>query len=112
LPCQFFAGRPKLPDAPLGPVVVEAPFQQWGLDFEGKLHENSSNGFSWILMAMDCFTWWVEAIATKEATAGVIVRFLEDNIITRVGTPLKIVIDNALAFRSMESTTFCAKYKV
>jgi hypothetical protein len=33
----------------LQPFVVEAPFQQWGLDFIGEFKENSSNGFKWIL---------------------------------------------------------------
>jgi hypothetical protein len=36
-PCQYFTGKPKLPAQPLKPVVVEAPFQQWGLDFIGEL---------------------------------------------------------------------------
>jgi len=34
--CQFFVGRPKLPALPLQLVIVEAPFQQWGLYFIGK----------------------------------------------------------------------------
>jgi hypothetical protein len=34
-PCQFFTSRQKLAAFPLQPVVVEAPFQEWGLDFIG-----------------------------------------------------------------------------
>lgn len=30
--------------SPLQPVVVEAPFQQWGLDFIEEFKDNSSNG--------------------------------------------------------------------
>jgi hypothetical protein len=33
------------------PVMVEGPFQQWGLDFIGKFSNNSSNGFSLVLIA-------------------------------------------------------------
>jgi hypothetical protein len=33
--CQRFEGKQKLLALPLDPVIVEAPFQQWGLDFIG-----------------------------------------------------------------------------
>jgi hypothetical protein len=79
-------------------VVVEAPFQQWDLDFIGKFKDNSSNGYRWILTATDYFTRWVESIPTKKATEEVVMNFLEDRIITRFGIPSKITIDNAKAF--------------
>ena len=65
---------------PLKPIVVQAPFQQWGLDFIGKFKDNSSNGYSWILTATDYFTKWVEAIPTKKATDVVVMDFLEDSV--------------------------------
>ena len=97
-PCQLFTGKQKLAALPLQPVVVEAPFQQWGLDFIGNFKDNSSNGFSWIITATDYFTKWVEAISTKSANEKVVMDFLEDRIITRFGVPSKIVTDNAKAF--------------
>jgi hypothetical protein len=66
-------------------VVVEAPFQQRGLDFIGQFKDNSSNGFTWIITATDYFTKWVEEIHTKHATDKVVMDFLEDRIITRFG---------------------------
>jgi hypothetical protein len=86
-PCQLLKGKHKLEALPLKPVVVEAPFQQWGLDFIGKFINNSSNGFSSVLTAIDYFTKWVEAIPTKNATGKVVMDFLEDIIITRFGVP-------------------------
>jgi ribonuclease HI len=111
-PCQLFTGKQKLAALPLQPVVVEAPFQQWGLDFIGKFSDNSSNGYSWVLTATDYFTKWVEAIPTKSATEKVVMDFLEDKIITRFGVPSKIVTDNAKAFCSAEMTAFCFKYGI
>lgn len=61
-PCQLLAGKPKVHTLPLQPVVVETPFQQWGLDFIGEFKNNSSNGHKWILTCTDFFTKWVEAI--------------------------------------------------
>lgn len=110
--CQLFTGKQKLASLPLQPVVVEAPFQQWGLDFIGKFNENSSNGYSWIITATDYFTKWVEAIPTKHATDKVVMDFLEDKIITRFGVPAKITTDNAKAFSSAEFSSFCFKYGI
>ena len=47
--CQIFEGKRKLLSLPLNPISVEAPFQQWGLDFIGELilhHLFSINGYS------------------------------------------------------------------
>jgi hypothetical protein len=111
-PCQLFTGKQKLAALPLQPVVVEAPFQQWGLDFIGKFNDNSSNGYSWVITATNYFTKWVEAIPTKSATEKVVMDFLEDRIITRFGVPSKIVTDNAKAFCSAEMSSFCFKYGI
>eukprot|EP00253_Pinus_taeda_P002379 PITA_02379 len=108
--CQLFTGKQKLAALPLQPVIVEAPFQHWDLDFIGKFHENSSNGYSWILTATDYFTKWVEAIPAKNATEKVIIDFIENNIITRFGVPAKITTNNAKAFSSAEFSSFCFKY--
>ena len=111
-PCQLFIGNHKLASFPLQPVVVEAPFQQWGLDFIGKFKDNSSNGYSWILTTTDYFTKWVEAIPTKAATEKVVMDFLEDKIITRFGVPAKITTDNAKAFSSTKMSSFCFDYGI
>ena len=41
-PCQKFAGKQKLVYLPLKHIVVNAPFQQWGLDFIGEINPSSS----------------------------------------------------------------------
>ena len=78
--CQLFTRKQKLVALPLKAVVIEAPFQQWGLDFIGQFKDNSSNGHTWIITATDYFTKWVEAIPTKSTTDKVAMDFLEDRI--------------------------------
>ena len=39
--CQNFAGKQKLMSLPLTPIAVNAPFQQWGLDFIGEINPTS-----------------------------------------------------------------------
>jgi hypothetical protein len=111
-PCQYFSGKPKIPAQPSKPVVVEAPFQQWGLDFIGEFKDNSSNGNRWIPIAIDYFTTWVESIPTKKATEEVVMNFLEEQIITRFGVPSKITTHNAKAFSSHALVEFCFKYGI
>ena len=111
-PCQYFSSKPKLPAQPLKPVVVEAPFQQWGLDFVGEFKDNSSNGNRWIPIATDYFTTWVESIPTKKATEEVVMKFLEERIITRFGVPSKFTNDKAKAFISHGLVEFCFKYGI
>jgi len=89
--------------------MVEAPFQQWGLDFIGQFKDNSSNGYAWIITATDYFTKWVESIATKSETNKVVMDFIEDNIITRFSVSAKITTDNAKAFSSTELSSLCFK---
>jgi hypothetical protein len=110
--CQFFVDKQCLPSLPLKPVIIEAPFQQWGLDFIGEFKDNSSNGYRWVLTATDYFTRWVEAIPTKKATKEVVMKFLEEKIITRFGVPAKITMDNAKDFSSMALNEFCFKYGI
>jgi hypothetical protein len=39
---QIFVSKEKIPSLPLVPIIFESPFQQWGLDFIGKIHPTSS----------------------------------------------------------------------
>ena len=95
LECQEFAGKEKLHSLPLKPISTEAPFQQWGLDFIGKIHPPSTDQHKWILIATDYFTKWIEATPVRNATNVVIIKFLTENILSRFGFPRKLITDNA-----------------
>jgi hypothetical protein len=110
--CQLFIGKHKVPALPLIPVKIEAPFQQWHLDFIGEIHPHSSAQHKWILTATDYFTKWVEAIPMRNTTDAVVINFLEENILSRFGCPRKIVTDNAQAFKSMAMIIFCQKFNI
>jgi hypothetical protein len=108
--CQIFDERRKLQPLPLKPISVEAPFMQWDLDFIREINSPSSAQHKWILMTTDYFTKWIEAIPTKQATDTIIIQFLETNILSRFGCPVKIVTDNATAFKSKRMEKFCQYY--
>jgi hypothetical protein len=109
--CQKFSGKQQLKSLPLKPVVVSAPFQQWGLDFIGEIHPPSSGQHRWILTATDYFTKWIEVVPTRSTSHKVIISFLED-IIARFGCPSKIVTDNAAPFRSEPLVKFCEQFEI
>jgi transposase InsO family protein len=61
---------------------------------------------------IDYFTKWIEAATTRHATDDVIIRFLEDNILSRFQCPIKIIIDNAIAFKSKKLEKLCSGYNI
>ena len=109
IPCQKFAGKQKLLSFPLKPIAVNAPFQQWGLDFIGEINPASSGQHHWILTAIDFFIKWVEAIPMGNATDKVLIEFIEENILSQFGCPQRLVTDNAKAFKSKAMVAFCEK---
>ena len=96
----------------LKPIIIEQPFQQWGLDFIGEIHPSSSGQNKWILTTTDYFTKWIEAIPCRQANDSTIIQFLEGNILSRFGCPEKIITDNDAAFKSKKMINFCHKYHI
>ena len=74
-------------------MVATWPFQQWGLDFIGKIHPPSSGQHKWIFTATYYFTKWIEFIPTRSDSHKVIIGFLE-YIIGRFGSLKRIFTDN------------------
>ena len=65
-------------------IVAKAPFERIGIDFVGPLPK-TSQGNRYILVAVDYFTKWPEAKATKRADVQTVVDFLYEEIICRHG---------------------------
>lgn len=112
VPCQMFAGKQKLAALPLIPIIISTPFLQWGLYFIGEIHSTSNNKHRWILTTTDYFTKWVEEIPVRNVIDSVIIKFIEENILSRFGCPTQIVTDNATTFSSVKMIEFCQKYQI
>eukprot|EP00253_Pinus_taeda_P008689 PITA_08689 len=72
----------------------------------------SSNQHRWVLTATDYFTKWVEAIPVRNVTDSVVIKFIEENILSRFGCPTQIVTENATTFSSVKLIDFCQKYQI
>ena len=97
---------------PLKPISVEALFRQWGLAFIGEIHAQSSTQHKWILTETNYFTKWIEVVPTRQETDDVIIRFLEENIMSRLGCLTKIITDNATTFKSKKIEKLCSDYNI
>ncbi|RDX65453.1 gag-pol, partial [Mucuna pruriens] len=82
---------------PNNPYCSTKVFDIWGIDFMGSFLV--SNGYSYILLVVDCLSRWVEAIATKTNDAKVVVDFLKSNIFYQFGVP-KALSDQGSHFYS------------
>ncbi|XP_075109318.1 uncharacterized protein LOC142181083 [Nicotiana tabacum] len=75
-------------------------FVTWGMDVNGPIELKASNGHIFILVAIDYFTKWVEAVTLKVVTKKAVVDFMHSNIICRFGIPKTIITDNAVNLSS------------
>ncbi|XP_070047360.1 uncharacterized protein [Nicotiana tomentosiformis] len=70
------------------------------MDVIGLIEPKASNGHIFILVAIDYFTKWVEAITFKVITKKAVVHFVHYNIICHFGIPKIIITDNAANLNS------------
>ncbi|KAM2279832.1 hypothetical protein FF2_039819 [Malus domestica] len=76
------------------------------------IYPASSKGHTFIIVATDYFTKWVEASAVKSITLAAVKNFIETKILYRFGVPETIVTDRGPSFISKEVEEFASKYKI
>jgi transposase InsO family protein len=72
----------------------------------GKLHKSWPGGHVYILVAVDKFTKWIEAVPVTSADAASAVNFIK-GIVFRFGVPNSIVTDNGSNFTSRQFKEYC-----
>jgi len=85
--CQKHAGIQCVPASELHLIVKPWPFRGWALDVIGQVKPKSSKGHKYILVGIDYFTKWIEAIPLKEVTQDEVINFIQKYIIYRFGIP-------------------------
>ncbi|XP_051140129.1 uncharacterized protein LOC127257703 [Andrographis paniculata] len=85
--CRRHGPLNHLPTVELQTMVKPWPFKAWALDVIGKIHPTSSKQHSFILVAIDYFTKWVEAVPLKNATHKEVIEFVLNHIVYRFGIP-------------------------
>jgi transposase InsO family protein len=75
------------------------PFTQWGLDQVGPLPKSSRGGHTYLLVAIDKFSKWIEAVPVTNQEATTAVKFFE-SMNCQYGVPNSIITDNGTNFTS------------
>eukprot|EP00253_Pinus_taeda_P035446 PITA_35446 len=97
--CQNFDSKTRKPPAPLQPVVVVGPFAKWGIYFM-TCNPTSAGGHGYIIVAVEYFTKWAEAMPTLNNSGETAALFFFNHVVSRFGVPQAIVTDHGSHFRN------------
>jgi hypothetical protein len=97
--CQIFSWKMRAHPAPMFPVIIVGPFTKWGIYYT-TFNPPSTRGHRYIIVVLDYFTKWVEAIPTFKDDGETATLFLFNQIIERFDVPREIVIDHGNHFQN------------
>ena len=83
--------------SPMEIYNVGAPFERIQVDILGPL-PTSSSGNKYLLVVVDCFSKWPEAVPLKNKRASTVARSLVDQVFSRHGIPLELHTDQGRNF--------------
>jgi hypothetical protein len=104
--CKVSTSRENRESIPLHLVTISRPFEQWGIDVIGEITPNYLKQHKYILIAIDYFKRWMEAIPLTNVNENVVIQFLEQQVITRFALPFVLIFYNASYFSSMHLIEF------
>ncbi|GKV20245.1 hypothetical protein SLEP1_g30401 [Rubroshorea leprosula] len=104
--CQIHGPLQRVPASELHPIVKPWPFRGWAIDLIGKVYPPSTRGHSFIIVATDYFTKWVEAKPMKKVDQTDIIKFLKEEIIHRFGLPETVTSDQGTVFVGAQVEAF------
>ncbi|GKV13532.1 hypothetical protein SLEP1_g24528 [Rubroshorea leprosula] len=104
--CQIHRPLQRVPAFELNSIVKLWPFRGWAIDLIGKVYPPSSKGHSFIIVATDYFTKWVEAKPMKKVDQSNVIKFIKEDIIHRFGLPETITTDQGTVFVSQQMEAF------
>ena len=77
-PCQLYTRKMRLHPAPLFPVISVGPFTKWGIYYV-MCNPISDGGHKHIIVIVDCFTKWEEAMPTYKDAGEIASFFFQPN---------------------------------
>jgi len=81
------------------PVITIGPFTKWGVAFT-TCHPTLARGHHYIIVVVDYFTKWVEAMSTFANDGETTTLFIFNQVITRFRISREIVIDHDSHFQN------------
>jgi hypothetical protein len=115
--CQEYQKHASIQHVPaneLHSIVKPWPFRGWALDLIGEIKPASSKNQRYILVGIDYFTKWIEAVALPNVDQEAVISFIQNHIIYRFGLPETITTDQGTVFigRKMQDFADQAGFKL
>jgi hypothetical protein len=110
--CQKFRDLQLAPAAMLHPIIKPWSFHGWALDFIGQIHPTSSKGHRFVLVAMDYFTKWTEAISLKNMMHKEVIHFISEHVIHRFSILQTLTMDQGSSLMSHQVREFAESLKI
>ncbi|CAM8952283.1 unnamed protein product [Rhodiola kirilowii] len=108
--CQRMGNIARREEMPQKGILEVEIFDVWGVDFMGPLP--SSQGNSFILVAVDYVSKWVEAIASPSCDAKVVIKMFKKVIFPRFGVPRAVISDNGSHFKEKRFESMLKKFGI
>ena len=106
------ANLDKQPTQELHSIISPWPFATWGIDLIDMINPHFREGHKFVIIAIKFTTKWVEAIPMELVTQTKIIAFLTENIITRLGVPQRLIMENGPNFKGKIMKAFCKKFLI
>ena len=94
--CQRYGSLNWKQEMPQNSILEVELFDVWGVDFMGPFP--SSFGHTYILLAVEYVSKWIEAVATVRDDSKAVVHFLRKHIFNRFGMPKAVISDGGSHF--------------
>lgn len=104
--CQKHSGIQHVPSSDLHSIVKPWPFRGWALDITGEVKPSLSKGHIYILVGIDYFTKWIEAIPLPNVDQEEPISFIQNHIIHKYGIPETITTDQGSVFTEHKMVEF------
>lgn len=109
-PCQRMKGIPTYHTKLTRPITNL--FEVFSIDFAGPIPSSLDGRDRYILICVEHLTNWPIARITENATAEVVARFVEEEVVSPFGPPKKIISDNAGCFTARLLSNLMGKYGI
>lgn len=98
-PCQIYQCKMHVSHSLLHLVITVSPFAKWGIYFM-TCNPHSARGHGYIIVVIDYFMKWVEAMRTLTNDGKTTTQFLFNHVIARFRVPQAIITNHGSHFHS------------
>ena len=95
--CQIYDRKTRLPPTPLDLFIVVGPVSKWAIEFM-TCNPTLAGGHGYIIVVVDYFTKWAEAMPTLNNSGKTIALFFFNHVVAWFGVPQAIVTDHGVHF--------------